>query len=50
MLQADTVANRALYSACATDPSDYYAVNDPAQLPNIFQTIANRFSRLQLTN
>lgn len=39
-----------LYSACASDPSDYYAVEDPAKLPNVFKTIANKFSRLQLTN
>jgi len=50
VLQADTAANRALYSGCASDPSDYYAVEDPAKLPNVFQTIANKFSRLQLTN
>ncbi|UCI25077.1 pilus assembly protein [Mesorhizobium sp. B2-8-5] len=50
VLQADTAANRSLYSACASDPSDYYAVEDPAKLPNVFQTIANKFSRLQLTN
>lgn len=50
VLQADTAANRALYSACASDPSDYYAVNDPSKLPNVFQTIANKFSKLQLTN
>jgi len=50
VLQADTAANRALYSACASDPSDYYAVNDPTKLPNVFQTIANKFSKLQLTN
>jgi hypothetical protein len=30
--------------------SDYYAVEDPAKLPNVFQTIANKFSRLQFTN
>lgn len=50
VLQADTAANRSLYSACASDPSDYYAVEDPAKLPNVFQTIAHKFSRLQLTN
>ena len=50
VLQSDTAANRALYSACASDPSGYYAVNDPAKLPDVFQQIANRFSRLQLTN
>ncbi|TPL49616.1 pilus assembly protein [Mesorhizobium sp. B2-4-6] len=50
VLQADTAANRSLYSACASDPSDYYAVEDPAKLPNVFRTIANKFSRLQLTN
>ncbi|WP_137933823.1 pilus assembly protein [Mesorhizobium comanense] len=50
VLQSDTAANRALYSACASDPSGYYAVNDPAKLPNVFQQIANKFSKLQLTN
>ncbi|MBN9218784.1 MAG: hypothetical protein J0I79_12590 [Mesorhizobium sp.] len=50
VLQSDTAANRALYSACASDPSGYYAVNDPAKLPNVFQQIANKFSQLQLTN
>ncbi|RWE43993.1 MAG: hypothetical protein EOS78_02980 [Mesorhizobium sp.] len=50
VLQSDTAANRTLYSACASDPSDYYAVNDPAKLPNVFQQIANKFSKLQLTN
>jgi len=50
VLQSDTAANRTLYSACASDPSGYYAVNDPAKLPDVFQQIANKFSRLQLTN
>ncbi|AZO55494.1 MULTISPECIES: pilus assembly protein [unclassified Mesorhizobium] len=50
VLQSDTAANRTLYSACASDPSDYYAVNDPAKLPKVFQQIANKFSKLQLTN
>lgn len=50
VLQADTPANRSLYSACASDPSDYYAVSDPSNLPNVFQTIANKFSKLRLTN
>ncbi|TPL02608.1 hypothetical protein FJ938_19400 [Mesorhizobium sp. B2-4-14] len=50
VLQSDTAANRALYSACASDSSGYYAVNDPAKLPNVFQQIANKFSKLQLTN
>ncbi|WP_214474042.1 pilus assembly protein [Mesorhizobium sp. dw_380] len=50
VLQSDTAANRTLYSACASDPSDYYAVNDPSKLPNVFEQIANKFSKLQLTN
>lgn len=50
VLQSDTAANRALYSACASDPSGYYAVNDPNKLPNVFLEIANKFSKLQLTN
>ncbi|WP_421913717.1 pilus assembly protein TadG-related protein [Mesorhizobium sp.] len=50
VLQSDTAANRTLYSACASNPTDYYAVNDPSNLPNVFQQIANKFSKLQLTN
>lgn len=50
VLQSDTAANRALYSACASNPSDYYAVNDPTKLPNVFLQIANKFTKLQLTN
>ncbi len=50
VLQSDTAANRALYSACASNPGDYYAVSDPAKLPNVFLQIANKFSTLQLTN
>lgn len=50
VLQSDTAANRELYSACASDPSGYYAVNDPAKLPNVFLQIANKFTKLQLTN
>ncbi|MEI9416380.1 pilus assembly protein [Mesorhizobium sp. Cs1321R2N1] len=50
VLQSDTPANRTLYSACASDPSNYYAVNDPTKLPDVFLQIANKFSKLQLTN
>ncbi|MER9946707.1 pilus assembly protein [Mesorhizobium sp. M0047] len=50
VLQSDTAANRTLYSACASNPSDYYAVNDPTKLPNVFLQIANKFTKLQLTN
>ncbi|MER9301706.1 pilus assembly protein TadG-related protein [Mesorhizobium sp. M0293] len=50
VLQSDTAANRALYSACASDPANYYAVSDPTKLPDVFQQIANKFSKLQLTN
>ncbi|MBB6408025.1 pilus assembly protein [Mesorhizobium sangaii] len=50
VLQSDTAANRALYGACASDPSGYYAVNDPTKLPDVFQQIANKFSKLQLTD
>ncbi|WP_246679030.1 MULTISPECIES: pilus assembly protein [unclassified Mesorhizobium] len=49
-LQSDTAANRTLYGKCATDPSNYYAVNDPSKLPNVFQEIARKFTVLQLTN
>ncbi|MBZ9974929.1 MULTISPECIES: hypothetical protein [unclassified Mesorhizobium] len=47
---SSTVANRTHYSASASNPSDYYAINDPAKLPNVFLQIANKFSKLQLTN
>jgi Flp pilus assembly protein TadG len=50
VLQADTAANRSLYSACASSPADYYTVDDPAKLTNVFQQIANKFAPLQLTN
>ncbi|WP_041163484.1 hypothetical protein [Mesorhizobium australicum] len=30
--------------------SQRYAINDPAKLPNVFLQIANKFSKLQLTN
>ena len=50
VLQSDTAANRTLYSACASNPSDYYAVSDPANLPNVFEQIVNKFSKLHLTN
>jgi Flp pilus assembly protein TadG len=49
-LQSDTAANRTLYGKCATDPSNYYAVNDPSKLPNVFQEIAGKFTALQLTD
>lgn len=49
-LQSDTAANRTLYGKCASDPIDYYAVNDPSKLPNVFQEIAGKFTALQLVN
>ncbi|WP_027062649.1 pilus assembly protein [Mesorhizobium loti] len=49
-LQSDTAANRTLYGKCATDPTNYYAVNDPTKLPNVFQEIASKFTTLQLIN
>jgi Flp pilus assembly protein TadG len=49
-LQADTAANRTLYGKCATDPGRYYAVSDPAKLPNVFQEIAGKFTALQLVD
>lgn len=49
-LQSDTAANRTLYGKCATNPTDYYAVNDPSKLPKVFQTIAGEFTTLQLVN
>ncbi|MBZ9739695.1 MULTISPECIES: pilus assembly protein [unclassified Mesorhizobium] len=49
-LQSDTAANRTLYGKCATNPTDYYAVNDPSKLPNVFKEIAGRFTELQLVD
>jgi Flp pilus assembly protein TadG len=49
-LQSDTAANRTLYGKCATNPTDYYAVTDPAKLPNVFKEIAGRLTELQLVN
>jgi hypothetical protein len=49
-LQSDTAANRTLYGKCATNPENYYAVNDPSKLPDVFQEIAGKFTGLQLTN
>ncbi|MER8546220.1 pilus assembly protein [Mesorhizobium sp. M0684] len=50
LLQADTAANRKLYEACASSPSDYYPTNDVSQLEGVFLKIGSSISQLHLTN
>jgi Flp pilus assembly protein TadG len=50
LLQADTAANRKLYQACASSPSDYYPTNDVSKLESVFRSIFNSISKLHLTN
>ncbi|MER8907366.1 pilus assembly protein [Mesorhizobium sp. M0854] len=50
LLQADTAANRKLYEACASSPSDYYPTNDVSQLESVFLKIGSSISQLHLTN
>lgn len=50
VLQADTAANRALYSACATTPDSYYPTNDVGRLREVFQKIANQVAALHFTH
>lgn len=50
VLQADTAANRALYSACASSPSNYYPTDDVSQLNAVFTKIGASIAKLHLTN
>ncbi len=50
LLQADTAANRTLYSACASSPSNYYPTNDVSELNGVFARIGASIAKLQLTN
>ena len=50
LLQADTPANRALYSACASSAANYYPTNDVSQLESVFSKIASSVAQLYVTN
>ncbi|MGD9912522.1 MAG: hypothetical protein AB7S80_00460 [Rhizobiaceae bacterium] len=50
LLQADTAANRTLYTACASSPNNYYPTNDVSQLDGVFRTIGLAIAKLQLTH
>ena len=49
LLQADTAPNRALYSACASSPSNYYPTNDVSKLNEVFSKIGANIATLHLT-
>ncbi|SMH47603.1 pilus assembly protein [Mesorhizobium australicum] len=49
LLGADTAANRTLYSACASSPSNYYPTSNVSQLKVAFQKIGNAIAQLSLT-
>ncbi len=48
-LEADTAANRALYSPCASRPEMYYPSPSATQLSGIFANIAQQLIALKLT-
>lgn len=50
MLGADTAANRALYSACASSPENYYPMSDVSELEHVFRRIASNIASLSVTN
>lgn len=50
LLQADTAANRKLYTQCASSMTDYYPTNDVSQLESVFMKIGTSISPLRLTN
>ena len=50
LLQADTAANRKLYTACASSPDNYYPTNDVSQLDAVFRKIGSSIAQLHLTN
>ena len=49
LLGADTAANRTLYSACVSNPANYYPTKDVTQLKSAFQQIGNAITKLSLT-
>jgi Flp pilus assembly protein TadG len=50
LLGADTAANRVLYSACASQPSNYYPTTDVSQLQAVFMKIGAAVTKLYVTN
>jgi Flp pilus assembly protein TadG len=50
LLQADTPANRTLYTKCASSSANYYPTNDVSQLQAVFLNIGSKISQLRLTN
>ena len=50
LLQADTAANRTLYTKCASSAANYYPTNDVSQLQGVFLNIGSKISQLRLTN
>lgn len=50
VLGADTTANRNLYSACATNKTDYYPTKNAAELKAAFNKISYAISQLYVTN
>lgn len=50
VLKAVTATNRDLYTACATNPSDYYPTRDAAELKAAFKKISYSISQLYVTN
>lgn len=49
-LQADTAANRALYTQCANSAANYFPTNDVSQLSSVFRAIGDRITNLRLVN
>jgi Flp pilus assembly protein TadG len=47
-LEADTTANRTLYSACATRPDMYYPTNDVSALNGTFKAIGAQITAMRL--
>jgi Flp pilus assembly protein TadG len=49
-LQADTPANRTLYTACANSAANYFPTNDVSALSGVFRSIGNRITNMRLVN
>ncbi|RUM96430.1 pilus assembly protein [Pseudaminobacter arsenicus] len=50
VLKAVTATNRDLYTACATNPTDYYPTKDATELKAAFKKISYSISQLYVTN
>lgn len=49
LLQADTAANRRLYSSCASSDENYFPTNDVSALEDVFRKIASRIATLYVS-